>query len=65
VTVNVVPLSLAGEFAARAVTESPARACALTVVTLKGFSRATPLQVAPEISREMPDVLRAFLAAHG
>jgi hypothetical protein len=35
------------------------------VVTLKGFSRATSLQVAPEISREVPGVLRASVCHCG
>jgi pimeloyl-ACP methyl ester carboxylesterase len=58
--VDIVALSLAGEFAARAITEAPARARTLTLVTPTGFSRATPLQGAPESSREVPGVLRAL-----
>ena len=58
--VDIVALSLAGEFAARAITEAPARVRTLTLVTPTGFSSATPLQGAPESSREVPGVLRAL-----
>ena len=58
--VDIVALSLAGEFAARAITEAPGRVRTLTLVTPTGFSSATPLQGAPESSREVPGVLRAL-----
>jgi pimeloyl-ACP methyl ester carboxylesterase len=58
--VDVLAVSLASEFAARAITETPARARTLTLVTPTGFARLAPTQGAPESSREVPGLLRAL-----
>jgi pimeloyl-ACP methyl ester carboxylesterase len=58
--VDVLAVSLACEFAARALTEAPNRARTLTLVTPTGFARAAPTQGAPGTSREVPGLLRAL-----
>jgi pimeloyl-ACP methyl ester carboxylesterase len=53
--VDVLAVSLASEFVARAATESPARFATLALVTPTGFSSAAPAYSgAPATSREVP-----------
>lgn len=56
--IDVLAVSLASEFVARAATETPPRFASLALVTPTGFSSAAPLYTgAPESSREVPGML--------
>jgi pimeloyl-ACP methyl ester carboxylesterase len=56
--IDVLAVSLASEFVARAATETPARVASLALVTPTGFSSAAPAYTgAPEASREVPGML--------
>jgi pimeloyl-ACP methyl ester carboxylesterase len=56
--IDVLAVSLASEFVARAATETPARFASLALVTPTGFSSVAPLYTgASESSREVPGML--------
>jgi pimeloyl-ACP methyl ester carboxylesterase len=56
--VDVLAVSLASEFAARATVEAPARVRSLTLVTPTGFARNVPTGAAQAGSREVPGLYR-------